>query len=73
MSDYRNYIHRGRCCLSMGSGGRMTDKHLFGVLASLVMLALSIGGYLIHQHDIWGWLIIVATIAVMYTTMRGAR
>jgi hypothetical protein len=73
MSDYRNYIHRGRCCLSMGSGGRMTDKHLFGVLASLVMLALSIGGYLIYQREIFGWAMVGATIYLLHRGMRGAR
>lgn len=51
----------------------MTDKHLFAVLASLVVLALSIGGYLIYQHEIFGWAMVGATIYLLHRGMRGAR
>lgn len=51
----------------------MTDKHLFGVLAALVVLALSIGGYLIYQREIFGWAMVGATIYLLHRGMRGAR
>lgn len=73
MNDTRNNIHRRGCCLSVGSGGRMTDKQLFSVLAALVALALSIGGYLIYQREIFGWAMVGATVYLLHRGMRRSR
>jgi hypothetical protein len=51
----------------------MTAQRLMIILLAALGCAVSIGGYLIYHRDVCGWLIIVATIAVMYTTTRGAR
>jgi len=51
----------------------MTAKRLIIILLTALGCVVSIGGYLIYHRDIWGWLIVLAAIAVTYTATRRAR
>lgn len=51
----------------------MKSRSLIAILLSQIGIATSIGGYLIYRHDIWGWLIVLAVIATVYSSMRRTR
>lgn len=51
----------------------MTAKRLIIILLATLGCVVSIGGYLIYHRDMWGWLIVLATIAVTYAATRGTR
>lgn len=48
----------------------MKSRSLIAILLSQIIIATSIGGYLIYRHDVWGWLMMLAVIATVYNSTR---